>query len=508
MTRIRVDPANLRQAAQQLSGIADRLRALGSEAHQATFSAPSYDGQFGPKARAMGMEAEARLRAQADRFTSLSEELEARAAAFEAVDQETLTAFERLTQLLQGWIEQAKPILTPYTQIALFPWQKVERHLRLGYLIEEPGDENGEGEEEEGDEEEEWSQPWWASIVTGASNVWNWYDLNVNQRMYSILDQSKIGGQNLINLIDITQYQALQAQNAPADYMREYIFLVQEPGLSADGPITAGLLAMSAMAPSGDPFSPVGAELADLIAQREIRVSFIMSGGGASPWTNRIFLADRYINHSEIETPAGAGLLAHELTHSLQREFDDPHYWPSGELRLSQPRSRLIGDSTNYMEVLAYIVGDTVEYDMLAQIPSPSRSDIMRMDKLANDIATLTNDDVLNATRYIVRKYNYVDVYKKNFIVEMSVSDHRIPDGGWEHWLREMDFSDERINHINDIASTGTVEPVDPNLIDPTSGVYSAPTPSPTPTSTPTPTPTSTSSSSPTTTSSTPTGKT
>jgi len=167
MTRIRVDPANLRQTTQQLSGIADRLRALGNEAHQATFNAPSYEGQFGPKARAMGMEAEARLRAQADRLIALSEELESRAAAFEAVDQETLTAFERLTQLLQGWIEQAKPILTPYTQIALFPWQKVERHLRLGYLIEEPGDENGEGEDEE------WSPPWWAPLMISLSEGWD-----------------------------------------------------------------------------------------------------------------------------------------------------------------------------------------------------------------------------------------------------------------------------------------------------------------------------------------------
>ena len=169
MTRIRVDPANLRQAARQLNGIADRLRALGSEAHQATFNAPSYEGQFGPKARAMGMEAEARLRAQADRFTALSEELESRAAAFEAVDQETQASFDRLTQLLRGWIEQAKPILTPYTQIALFPWQKVERHLRLGYLIEEPVDENGEGEEEEN---EEWSPPWWTPIVTDIAQGW------------------------------------------------------------------------------------------------------------------------------------------------------------------------------------------------------------------------------------------------------------------------------------------------------------------------------------------------
>jgi len=113
MTRIRVDPANLRQAAQQLSGIADRLRALGSEAHQATFRAPSYEGQFGPKARAMGMEAEARLRAQADRFTALSEELESRAAAFEAVDQETQVSFDRLSKMIRMFLEDASLILKP-----------------------------------------------------------------------------------------------------------------------------------------------------------------------------------------------------------------------------------------------------------------------------------------------------------------------------------------------------------------------------------------------------------
>ena len=113
MTRIRVDPANLRQAAQQLSGIADRLRALGSEAYQLTLNAPSYEGQFGPKARAMGMEAEARLRAQADRFTSLSEELESRAAAFEAVDQETHVSFDRLSKMIRMFLKDASLILKP-----------------------------------------------------------------------------------------------------------------------------------------------------------------------------------------------------------------------------------------------------------------------------------------------------------------------------------------------------------------------------------------------------------
>jgi len=132
----------------------------------------------------MGMEAEARLRAQADRFTALSEELEARASAFEAVDQETQASFDRLTQLLRGWIEQAKPILAPYTQIALFPWQKVERHLRLGYLIEEPGDENDEGEEEE---DKEWPPPWWAPIIISTENAWSVFDARVGEPIRNFL---------------------------------------------------------------------------------------------------------------------------------------------------------------------------------------------------------------------------------------------------------------------------------------------------------------------------------
>ena len=514
MTNIRVDPSHLRDVAQQLDAIVDRVRTLGNEANQITLNTPSYDGQFGPKARALGMEAEARLVAQARRLSSLSEELVVRAAAFEAVDRETLTAFDQLTEVLQSWMDQASLVLSPLVRLANFPWERINRYLRLGLLIEDPGDGEEEDEDEEEDEKvEDDNESLGSKVVLGASDFWSWYDRTINQPIYSffgtsdILGQAYQGGENLLNLIAITQYQTLMARNAPSDYLRDYVFLIQEPGLPPDGPVTVGLEAMAATDPSGDPISIVGREMADLIAQREIRVSFIMDGGGASPWTNRIFLADRYINTHELETPSGTGLLAHELTHSLQRELDDPHFWPSGEPRLSEPRSRLIGDSTNYMEVLAYIVGDTVEYDMLAQIPSPSRSDIMRMDRLANDIATLTNDDALNATRYVVRRYNYVDVYKTNYTVEMGVPDHRIPDGGWDHWLREMGFSDEAINHIIDIASTGTVEHVDPDLIDPANGVYSTPTPSPTPTSTPTSTPTPSSTSPPTTPTSTPTGK-
>ena len=154
MTNIRVDPSHLRDVAQQLDAIVDRVRTLGNEANQITLNTPSYDGQFGPKARALGMEAEARLVAQARRLSSLSEDLVVRAAAFEAVDRETLTAFDQLTEVLQSWMDQASLVLSPLVRLANFPWERINRYLRLGFLIEDPGDGEEEDEDEEEDEKE------------------------------------------------------------------------------------------------------------------------------------------------------------------------------------------------------------------------------------------------------------------------------------------------------------------------------------------------------------------
>lgn len=167
MTNIRIDPSHLRDVAQQLDAIADRVRSLGNEANEITLDTPSYDGQFGPKARALGMEAEARLIEQSRRLSSLSEELVVRAAAFEAVDRETLTAFDQLTEVLQSWMDQARLILSPLVLITNFPWHLISRHLRLGNLIEDPG-EGGNG----GDEDE-WSPPWWSSIMVGIAEGWD-----------------------------------------------------------------------------------------------------------------------------------------------------------------------------------------------------------------------------------------------------------------------------------------------------------------------------------------------
>lgn len=139
MTRIRIEPDKLRQTAQRLEDIADRLRALGREAHGITLNAPSYEGQFGPKARTLGLEAEARLVTQADRTSTLSEELIAKAEAFEAADQRSLAALNQLGDSMGEWMEQAAPILAPLVMASAFPWQLIQQHLRLGLLMD-PGD--------------------------------------------------------------------------------------------------------------------------------------------------------------------------------------------------------------------------------------------------------------------------------------------------------------------------------------------------------------------------------
>ena len=120
----------------QYCDIADRLRALGREAHGITLNAPSYEGQFGPKARTLGLEAEARLVTQADRTSALSEELIAKAEAFEAVDQRSSAALNQLGESMDEWMEQAAPILAPLVMASAFPWQLIQRHLRLGTLID------------------------------------------------------------------------------------------------------------------------------------------------------------------------------------------------------------------------------------------------------------------------------------------------------------------------------------------------------------------------------------
>ncbi len=75
MTRIKVDPSQLAQAAQELAEVAERLQRLADEAHAIGSSAPSYDGQFGPQAERLGLEALSALDSQSQRVSLRGSEL-------------------------------------------------------------------------------------------------------------------------------------------------------------------------------------------------------------------------------------------------------------------------------------------------------------------------------------------------------------------------------------------------------------------------------------------------
>jgi hypothetical protein len=203
-----------------------------------------------------------------------------------------------------------------------------------------------------------------------------------------------------------------------------------------------------------------------------------------------------------IDETGRVGLVAHEITHGLHRELSDPLYSPDGRFPSGIPLTRPIGDSTNHMEVVAYIVGETVQYDLLQDElavlspTDPTRAPIEdRMDQIETDLATYTGSDGLNANRYMLRQHPGGFFYQWNHFTESLIPGHRIPPGGWEESLRDIGFSDAAISHIETIAAQGTPEIVGSSEI----GMFGdIRTPTPTPTATATPTLTATATPSPT----------
>jgi hypothetical protein len=246
---------------------------------------------------------------------------------------------------------------------------------------------------------------------------------------------------------------------------------MQRPGLTDDGPITPCLRAMAATDALGKPLSPVGADVARLFSQRTTRVLFVhTAGSGITPWRGLFVLDAEYRGEGQTKSPATIGLVAHELTHLLQRELKPRYYWPSGRLRPSLTR-RWVGDSTNYMEVLAYLVGWSVEHDLTAaQAASPGLSAAAQeryrriLKSIRDRLATLAGADVKNAARLVLKTYPDNPVYRKNYRLESRLRDGRVPPGMWHGWLRQLGFSPAAVDHILLLAARGQVERIDPTL--------------------------------------------
>jgi uncharacterized protein YukE len=110
MTDIRVDPTELAKAAKELADLSERIRKIGDEAHAAGASAPSYDGEFGPRVERLGLEALSALDSQSQRVGLHASELRDIAQAFSDADHQAVQGFEQLAIQSGGileWLRQA-----------------------------------------------------------------------------------------------------------------------------------------------------------------------------------------------------------------------------------------------------------------------------------------------------------------------------------------------------------------------------------------------------------------
>ena len=162
MTLIRVDVDCLRAGAARLRSLADGHRSVAGEALSVTRGAPEYDGQFGPVVREAGIEIHLRYHRRSEELSDLAERLEAIAAAFDQADREVQQGLGLLQQELMALLGQLWPSLSPYTLLAAYPADEIQRQLRLGQLVQGAG-----GGQQDG-------PPWWLWIppFTPIAFVW------------------------------------------------------------------------------------------------------------------------------------------------------------------------------------------------------------------------------------------------------------------------------------------------------------------------------------------------
>jgi hypothetical protein len=253
--------------------------------------------------------------------------------------------------------------------------------------------------------------------------------------------------------------------------LKKGIFLKkQHAGRSGEGPLGPVFQAISETREvdpansdqSSESISLVGIDLTGIVSKFDFWVLFANTeGSGVAPWKRLIILDTGYQGEGQVASPLKIGLVAHELTHLVQREFNQSHYWPGGGLNPVRGR-RWIGDSTNYMEVLAYLVGWTVEYDLtLAQQFDANISQEQRarneslLATIRERLAGFTGVTPRRTSRMICDLFPDNPIYKQNYYTELRYRDQRIPPGTWHSWLRQMGFSRSAVDHIMVLAAQG-----------------------------------------------------
>ena len=244
----------------------------------------------------------------------------------------------------------------------------------------------------------------------------------------------------------------------------------QHAGRGREGPLGPVLQAISEIREvdpessnhPAESISPVGIDLAGIVSEFDLWVLFLNTeGSGVAPWRRLIVLDACYQGEGQVESPSRVGIVAHELTHLVQREFKQSHYWPGGGLNPIRGR-RWIGDSTNYMEVLAYLIGWTIEYDLtMAQQLDAYISQEQRarnesvLATIRERLAGFTGTEARRTSRMICDLFPDNPIYKQNFKTELRYADQRIPPGTWHSWLRQMGFSRTAVDHIMVLAEQG-----------------------------------------------------
>jgi hypothetical protein len=217
----------------------------------------------------------------------------------------------------------------------------------------------------------------------------------------------------------------------------------------------------------GNPVSLVGQDIARLVEKYGVWVFYFpIKGRGATPWRGFIILDSAYCGKGQAKSSSRVATVAHEFSHVLQRRIDDPEFWPSGCIRANK-YTRWACDSTNYMEVMSYIVDNAIRHELetnrlaTEDVDATERRDINNtLRVLEKRLANLTNQDAENAKRYMLKTYGGPFFYEQNYRKERLTPGGRVPEGGWAYWLKKMKFSAETIEHIRELASRGRISEI------------------------------------------------
>jgi len=439
MAKIRVTPSLLLEAAHELQRISEVVEDVGGQVKAATDRAPSYEGQFGPKVKPLGLDAMIRSQKLAQNLSALAEVLRNKGEEFESADLVGVEGLAGILSKFATWLPSDRLL-----HLVEFPRDYLTRLFNLSAMLNLDNRESID---------EDWKPPWYGPIVIELAKFWTWYDQKINRFVYQ-----DIG--------------------------------LQVPGLPDDGPITHALETLSAVDVSGNQISIVGSDVVRLSEKRGgvfVWFSDTLTGGnaGVAPMLGLVWLPERYRNSAVQGQIDEAILVAHELGHVFQRdlpEFPDgtPSFMPRGMHTGSWPwnpdgfhpfdfsfeyGSPFVGDFTLYMEVQSNIVEKAIKYDFLqADLlnATPGTDDYDRiqeqMNKIANKLATYTGNAEV-ACAYVVQEYGEHGTMYIGEMVKEAAFGTRIPPGGWEYWLRKQGFSEKAIQHIIDIANQGT--PID-----------------------------------------------